>query len=70
MTLAKAFGLPKMRVLGEGAKLEFRVDAYNVFNNVNLNPNNISKNIDNPDFGTISAALASRVITLGARFNF
>ena len=38
MTLAKNFGLPKLPVLGENAKFEFRVDAYNVFNNLNFNP--------------------------------
>jgi hypothetical protein len=70
LTLTKGFGLPKMPVLGESAKLEFRIDAYNVFNNLNLNPNNISNNIGNSNFGTISGALASRVIVLGARFNF
>jgi hypothetical protein len=70
LTLSKAFGLPKMPVLGENAKLEFRMDAFNVFNNLNLNPNRISNNIGNSDFGTIAAALASRVVVLGARFNF
>jgi hypothetical protein len=70
LTLAKAFGLPNAPVLGEGAKLEFRIDIYNVFNNSNLNPSQISNNIGNSNFGTITGALASRVITLGARFNF
>jgi len=70
MSLAKTFGLPKMPVLGENANFEFRVDAYNVFNNLNLNPNQISNNIGNSNFGTITGALAARVVTLGARFNF
>jgi hypothetical protein len=70
MTLAKAFGLPKAPVLGEGARIELRVDAYNLFNNLNLNPNDISNNIGSSNFGTISGALAARVITLGARFSF
>jgi hypothetical protein len=70
LTLAKAFGLPKMPVLGESAKLELRLDAFNVFNNMNLNPNNISNNIGNPNFGTISGALSARVLVVGARFNF
>jgi hypothetical protein len=70
LTLAKAFGLPKARVLGENARIEFRVDAYNLFNNLNLDPNRISNNIGSSNFGTISAALAGRVITLGARFSF
>jgi len=70
LTLAKAFGLPKAPVLGESARIELRVDAYNLFNNLNLNPNQISNNIGNSNFGTISGALAGRVITLGARFSF
>jgi hypothetical protein len=70
MTLAKAFGLPKAPILGEGARIELRVDAYNLFNNLNLDPNQISNNTGNSDFGTITGALAGRVVTLGARFSF
>jgi len=70
LTLAKAFGLPKAPVLGESARLELRVDAYNLFNNLNLDPNRLSNNIGASDFGTIAAGLASRVVTLGARFSF
>jgi hypothetical protein len=70
MTLAKAFGLPKAPILGEGARIELRVDAYNLFNNLNLDPNQITNNTGNSDFGTITGALAGRVVTLGARFSF
>jgi Carboxypeptidase regulatory-like domain/TonB dependent receptor-like, beta-barrel len=70
LTLSKAFGLPKAPVLGESAKIEFRLDAYNVFNKTNLDPNRISNNIGSSNFGTISAALAGRVLSLGARFTF
>ncbi len=70
LTLAKAFGLPRIPGLGEGAKIELRFDAYNLFNNLNLNPNDISNNIAASNFGTITGALAARVITLGARFSF
>ena len=70
LTLAKAFGLPKAPVLGESAKIELRVDAYNLFNNLNLNPNQIQNNIGSASFGTITGGLAGRVITLGARFSF
>jgi hypothetical protein len=45
MTLSKAFGLPRFPVLGENAKLEIRMDAYNVFNNLNFNPTSIDNNI-------------------------
>jgi len=70
LTLAKGFGLPNMPVLGESARFELRIDAYNVFNNLNLNPNQISNNIGNSNFGTITGALAARVVVLGARFSF
>ena len=51
ITLAKAFGLPNLPVLGENAKFEFRMDAYNFFNNLNFNPTSISNNIANSNFG-------------------
>ena len=75
LTLAKGFGLPNNKVLGEGARLEFRMDAYNVFNNLNFNPTSISNNIGSPgsnnsQFGLMTAALGARVVTLGARFSF
>lgn len=73
MTLAKAFGLPVMPVLGENAKIEFRMDAYNVFNTLNFDPrpgDSISQNIANSNFGQATKALNGRTVTLGARFNF
>jgi len=75
MTLAKSFGLPKMPVLGENAKFEFRIDAFNLFNNLNFDPTRISTNIgnpglSNPNFGQDQSALAARVITMSARFSF
>jgi Carboxypeptidase regulatory-like domain len=70
MTLAKSFGLPNMPVLGENAKFEFRMDAYNVFNNLNFNPTSISGNIASSNFGQATSALSGRVVTMGARFSF
>jgi hypothetical protein len=69
-TLAKAFGLPKMPVLGENAKFEFRTDVYNVFNNLNLNPTSISNNIANSNFGAATSALGARTVSMTARFSF
>jgi hypothetical protein len=79
-SLTKSFGLPNMPVLGENGKIEFRVDAYNLFNNLNFSPsgqsgtgsNNggISDNIGAADFGQAQSALAARVVTLQARFSF
>ncbi|MBS1867552.1 MAG: TonB-dependent receptor, partial [Acidobacteria bacterium] len=77
MTLAKAFGLPRIPGIGEGAKFEFRMDVYNLFNNLNFNPTSISNDIgdyangiSNPNFGQATSALAARTITLGLRFSF
>ena len=76
-TLSKSFGLPKMRVLGEGAKFEFRANFYNLFNRLNLTGvNNTVANwngaayVNNPQFGESQGALGSRTIELQARFNF
>jgi hypothetical protein len=76
LSLLKAFGLPTMPVLGESAKLEFRVDAYNLFNNLNFKGGgqsyggSIVDNINAVGFGRATQGLAGRVVTLGARFNF
>ena len=70
LTLAKGFGFPNMPVLGENARLEFRFDVYNVFNNLNLNPSQIQNDIGHSNFGTITEALAARTATLGLRFSF
>jgi carboxypeptidase family protein/TonB-dependent receptor-like protein len=70
MSISKAFGLPNNRVLGESARIELRLDAFNVFNNLNFNPNNISTNIANSNFGQATAALGARVISLTGRFSF
>ena len=70
LTLSKAFGLPKLPVLGESARFEFRADAFNIFNNLNFNPTSISNNISNSNFGVAQSALAARTVTLSLRFSF
>jgi hypothetical protein len=69
-TLSKAFGLPRMRVLGENAKLEFRANFYNLFNKLNLDGTQIQTNIMDPHFGEAQKALGARVIEMQARFSF
>ena len=69
-TLSKSFGFPNFRVIGEGARLEIRADAFNLFNQTNLNGQNINNNILSPQFGQTGAALAARVINMQARFSF
>ena len=80
-SLAKAFGMPNTRLLGEHASLEFRVDTYNLFNKTNINAQSIDTNLGsvnpdgtisqvNSDFGVAGGALGSRTIQLQTRFSF
>src|SRR6266487_3942423 len=66
--LSKSFGLPKLRLLGENAKLEIRANFYNLFNKLNLT--NIQDHILNAHFGEAQNALGARVVEMQARFNF
>jgi Carboxypeptidase regulatory-like domain/TonB dependent receptor len=67
-TLAKRFGLPKLPLLGEGAGLEFRINAYNLLNSLNLK--DVVNNINDPHFGQATTALGARTVEMQARFNF
>ncbi len=75
-TLSKAFGIPKLPILGENAKFEIRADAFNLLNNLNFSAGSITTSISNdgvtsnPNFGQATAALGSRTIDLQARFSF
>ncbi|MGE5113040.1 MAG: TonB-dependent receptor domain-containing protein [Acidobacteriaceae bacterium] len=69
-TLSKSFGLPNMPVLGENAKIEFRANAFNLFNNVNLKGISTDINPNNAAFGQATDAYSGRTIELQARFNF
>ncbi|MBI3475722.1 MAG: carboxypeptidase regulatory-like domain-containing protein [Acidobacteria bacterium] len=67
-TLSKSFGLPKLPILGENAKLEIRASFFNLFNKVNLT--SVQTNVLDDHFGEAQNALGSRVIEMQARFNF
>jgi hypothetical protein len=69
VSLAKAFNLPEMRVIGTHAALEFRVDAYNLFNFQEL-AGTPTTSITSTTFGSSTTALASRIVELQARFAF
>jgi hypothetical protein len=80
-SLTKGFGLPKMKVLGEGARFEVRADAYNLFNKTNINGQSLNTTIGsvNPDgtvsqfnanFGVANSGLGARVVQMQARFSF
>jgi Carboxypeptidase regulatory-like domain len=70
LNIAKAFGLPKMRVLGENARIEIKANMLNAFNLLNINPSSLSTNIGNGNFSQASSALGSRTIDFQARFSF
>jgi hypothetical protein len=64
-SLAKDFPLP---IPWETTKLQFRADAFNIFNHPNLGlPNNTT---DSTAFGTITSASAPRVFEIGAQIIF
>ena len=75
-TLSKSFGIPKMRLIGENGRIEFRANFYNLFNRLNLNGNGqqysggIQAEITNSHFGESQSALGARIIELQARFSF
>lgn len=66
-TVSKTFGVPRLH---EGAGLQIRGDAFNLFNNLNFNPSSISNSITNTNFGQAQSGLGARVVTLQANFNF
>ncbi|KAA6464590.1 carboxypeptidase regulatory-like domain-containing protein [Acidobacteria bacterium AB60] len=73
-TVTKSFGIPGWK--REGAGIEVRADAFNLFNLLNFKPagssvgGGVSDNIQSPNFGQATAALGSRTVTLQARFHF
>jgi hypothetical protein len=69
-SLSKAFGLPRVRILGPEAKIEISANALNVFNITNLNPTSISTNITSTNFGQDTTILGSRIVSFQARFSF
>ncbi len=73
LSLAKQFGLPSLKFLGEGTKLELRGNFFNAFNKLNLQPIGFGTDqarIENPKFGQSPGGLAGRVIEFQARFSF
>jgi hypothetical protein len=70
LNIAKSFGLPHMRVLGENAGLEIKANMINAFNLLNIDPSDLSTNIENSNLGQSSGALGSRIIDFQARFSF
>jgi hypothetical protein len=69
-SLSKAFGLPSNRFLGESAKFEIRVDTFNLFNILNLNPQSVANNVNAANFGQDTSPLGGRTIAFQGRFSF
>jgi hypothetical protein len=69
-SLAKSFGLPHVRLLGEHAGLEIRADVFNLFNITNLNPGSVANNVNAANFGQDRSVLGSRTIAFQGRFSF
>jgi hypothetical protein len=65
------FALAKNFPIGEKYKIQFRAEAFNIFNNVNFN-NPATKGIAQltSSFGVISTAQPSRQMQFGARLTF
>ena len=72
MSLAKNFRLDTIG-MPEGSLIQLRMNAYNMFNMLNLTPFNFgdtNTNINDPTFGRAISAKSGRVLELEARFQF
>jgi hypothetical protein len=63
--LVKSFAIPG---LGQSSEMQLRVEAFNLFNTVNLN--NPISNLSDPNFGKSTSALPGRIVQFSARFQF
>jgi hypothetical protein len=62
------FSLSKNFPVGGSRSLQFRVELFNAFNNVNFGPPNIAR--DSSGFGQILTAGAARIVQFGLKFYF
>lgn len=69
-TITKAFGLHPGRIVGEHASVEIRADAFNLFNNTNLDNSSVDTNVQSSTFSQASRGLSGRTVNLQARFSF
>lgn len=70
LNLAKSFGLPSSRLLGENAQFTIKANMFNAFNLLNINPSSLSTNIQSSNLGQAGSALGSRMVDFQARFSF
>ena len=63
--------LNKLVLLTESKSLEFRLEAFNVFNNAQFyGPASVDGEVNDPHFGQIVSAAAPRLVQLAAKFTF
>jgi hypothetical protein len=62
--------LMKNFLFTENMKLQLRMEAFNVFNNVNLQNNTQFAGITSTTFGQITSAAPARIMQFAARFEF
>jgi hypothetical protein len=60
--------LVKNTLMGEGINLQIRAEGFNVFNNVNFTPPNVTQS--SGQFGAITSALVPRILQLSAKIIF
>jgi hypothetical protein len=65
MALVKSIDFP---ALGKSSNLQLRIEAFNLFNTVNLN--NPVNDLSNPNFGKSTSALPGRIVQFAARLQF
>jgi hypothetical protein len=70
LNLAKSFGLPETRLLGDAAQITIKANMFNAFNLLNINPSSLSTNIQSSNLGQAGSALGSRMVDFQARFSF
>jgi hypothetical protein len=57
--------------LNETKSLQFRIEAFNIFNHAQFfGPQAVDGNIDSSTFGQVISAAPPRLVQLGAKFNF
>ncbi len=73
MSFVKQFGLPNTGFWGESAKVDFRMNFFNILNTLNLAPFNSNSDptrVQLSTFGTATSALAGRTGEFQVRFSF
>ena len=64
------FVLYKDTTVTESMRVQLRIEAYNVFNHTQFDPNGVGTDIISPTFGSVFAAQNPRLMQLAAKFIF